>query len=202
MFTRCFIPDGIKYSFEATNNKRLQGILFLNTDDLAKYIMSDGDRIFRTVYSMLGDLHEAEDVTQEVFLKAHQSLPEFRGESSLGTWIHGVAYNVTKDYIRRKTRRRVRSMTEEQNSALDSAFSELDVEGCCENIMLKESIARALQVLSESHRAVLVMREVNEMSYSEISKALGVSVGTVESRLFRAREKLKAVLAPLYSEGD
>ncbi len=155
--------------------------------------------VYQLALNLLGDRQEALDLSQEVFLRVFRMLPQFRGQSSLKTWIYRIV--VTQASNRQRWwRRRRRS----QQVALDehvAAHGELpDVRGTAmPDRQLQQSetadrVWRALEALPFDQRAAIVLREIDGMSYEEIAGSLGVAVGTVKSRLARARLSLRAVL--------
>ena len=161
-------------------------------------------KCFAIAYEVTRSQEDAEDVVQEAFVKAYLSLPGFKGESSFYTWLYRIVYNMAVDLKRRKARQggeRIefdeRKISEEleNRGMLEDRFA-----GPGETISRKEQARRIQQVLdnlSEEHRTVILLREVEGMSYDEIAKVLGISKGTVMSRLFYARRKLQAALSDL-----
>jgi RNA polymerase sigma-70 factor (ECF subfamily) len=149
-------------------------------------VLRHQDRIYNLCRYMLRDPRDAQDAAQDVFLKAYRGLKDFRPESSLYTWIYRIAVTTCLDY-RRKLRREVlrgEPLTEDLPS--DEAFTErLD-----DAKEISESIRKALQKLPEKLRAAIVLREIEELSYEEIAQVVHTSVGTVKSRISRAREQL------------
>jgi RNA polymerase sigma-70 factor, ECF subfamily len=158
--------------------------------------------VFNLAARMLGDLEEAKDLSQEVFLQVYRQLPRFEGRSSLKTWIYRIVVNQCRNRHRWwKRRRRDKALPIEELTASENA--QLVVprpDGPEEQLSRREQSARvqrALQKLSIDHRAVLVLREVEDLSGTEIAETLGVAEGTVKSRLARARDALRiALLAP------
>jgi RNA polymerase sigma-70 factor (ECF subfamily) len=155
--------------------------------------------VYNLAARLLGDPEEAKDVSQDVFLQVYRMLHRFEGRSSLKTWIYRIVVNQCRNRQRWwKRRRRDKALPIEDMTAADSAKLCADrPDGPEEALTRREQgqrVQRALLRLSLDHRAVLLLREVEELSGAEIAQALGVAEGTVKSRLARAREALREAL--------
>jgi len=156
----------------------------------AAIVLRHQDRIYTLCRYMLRDPEDAQDAAQDVFFKAYRALEDFRPDSSLYTWIYRIAVNTCLDY-RRKSRREVfRSAPLTEDLPSDEPFPKQ----LYESAEIHDSIQLALQKLPEKLRAAIVLREIEELSYKEITEVLHVSVGTVKSRISRAREQLRHLL--------
>lgn len=164
--------------------------------------------IYQVAYRMLRDPGEAADVTQDVFVKVFRHIGGFREESSLRTWLFRIAFSEILNRVRWSRRRylhRTVSIEETTQSSDDGpAPLQLADEGATpeEELELKEqeeAFQNALWKLSEEHRSVTILRDVQGFSYTEIADILGISMGTVKSRLARARSELKRHLMPYLS---
>lgn len=157
-------------------------------------------RIYGLTYNMCSNREDAEDLTQDVFVKAFEALPRFRGKSSFYTWLYRIAVNKTINYRKKRNRKRTLSLDQfDQDIKTDDVYNELTAKGSpLRNISLSElqiKLNEALQTLSEKHRTVVVMHDMQGIPHEEISKVVGASVGTVRSRLFYARRQMQAELA-------
>jgi RNA polymerase sigma-70 factor (ECF subfamily) len=152
------------------------------------------NRIHRLVYGLLRDADEAEDVTQEVFVKAFFRIASYKGNSAFYTWLYRVAVNAASDW-RKKWRRRKGLSLEEGPTGSEGLKDEAPrPERLAHGRELGEKIEAALAALPEKYRTILVLREYEGLSYEEMARVLSLRKGTVESRLFRARERLKSML--------
>jgi RNA polymerase sigma-70 factor, ECF subfamily len=151
-------------------------------------------RIVRLVRGMVPE-SDIEDVTQEAFLKAYRKLGDFDGRSSFYTWIYRIAANTAMDWRKRERHRRHAPLPEGPQG--EDAVPSLDA-GPERDTARRELGARidaAIEALPDKYHEILILREIEGLSYEEISERLGMSKGTVESRLFRARERLRERLA-------
>jgi RNA polymerase sigma-70 factor (ECF subfamily) len=156
-----------------------------------------------TVHRVLGQLNvppgDVEDLTQEVFLRIFRNIERFRGQSSFYTWLYRITVNVFFDHNKKRKRADVRLMRL-QNALVDVSNQRPDVGGdpfyATYESLTQESFAQAIDELPEAFRAVVAMREVDDLSYEEIAMQTGISIGTVRSRLSRARARLKDMLRP------
>lgn len=151
-----------------------------------------GDRIYGLAYRLMGNKEDAMDISQEVFIKIFRNLETFRGDSSLSTWIYRIVYNTCIDELRkRKMKVKIISMSYEQGVTSDDngALDEI-----CEADELKKTIQQALYKLDDEQRAIVVMRDIYGLSYADIADILQCPLGTVKSRLSRARLALKELL--------
>lgn len=157
-------------------------------------------RIFRLLQRFTrGQAHETEDLAQDVFLKVFKRLHTFQFESAFYTWLYRIAMNTATDHVQRKRRSPVQSV--EDPIIYEKGESERSNPG--RGMMEREFGKVAHEVLEkmpEKYRLILQLREFEELSYDEIAKILGCALGTVESRLFRAREKFRSILIRLYPE--
>ena len=140
--------------------------------------------VYRVVRGVMGDAAEAEDVVQEVFLKAYEGLRRFRGEAGLFTWLYRIAVN---ESLRAGRRRRPLAPLEAVPE-IEAPVSDVEDDGPS----LKD-LERLLRKLPDEFRTVVVLRDLEEMSYRDIADTLEIPIGTVESRLFRARQELRAL---------
>lgn len=150
------------------------------------------DRVYRLALRMLGTPGDAEDAAQEVFLRIHRRASRFHGRSALSTWIYRVAHNICLDEIRKRKRRPVGTISHGED--FDMAANIPDTQSGPEAIVtaLDESaeIRHALKTLPQEYQSVLILREIEELTYDEIAAVLGCPVGTVRSRLARGRRLL------------
>ncbi len=158
--------------------------------DIEQLMRSYGNDVLQTAYSYVKDVHIAEDLFQEVFIKVYRMLETFRGESSIKTWILRIAANTCKDYLKSAYSRKVVPMMEFAEEAITSEDDYEEVE----NEDTTQAVKNAVMQLPENHREVVMMVYYQEMSLDEAATVLEVPVGTVKSRLARAREKLKEKL--------
>ncbi|MBL4606809.1 MAG: RNA polymerase sigma factor RpoE [Pseudomonadales bacterium] len=158
-------------------------------------------KVLTVVGRYISDHGEAQDVTQEAFIKAYRALPRFRGDSAFYTWIYRIAINTAKNYLVSRGRRPPASDIDVADGELFETGQRLRDVSSPEAQLLTDEIQRtiwqALDELSEDLRAALTLREFEGLSYEEIAEILGCPVGTVRSRIFRAREAIDAKLAPL-----
>jgi RNA polymerase sigma-70 factor (ECF subfamily) len=161
-------------------------------------------KIYGYVKRLVGNETDAEDITQEVFLKALNSLHRFREESSLQTWLFRIATNLCRDAHRRRQREKGRlslwRQADEQNETEEGGIVDpLDDRFNPEKLLLHEELSamlsQAIEQLPLAMREVLILHDVEQMPYEEIAQALGVPLGTVKSRLFHARARLRESLA-------
>ncbi len=181
-------------------SKSLRGDRSAYRDLVEKY----QERVFALCFSLLRSKEDAEDITQETFVKAFLSLKNFEGASSFYTWVYRIAFNMVIDF-KRKVKRKGGDAVELDESVKQGAGAEVllsepaSPEQELERKELNERIGLALGELSESHRAVITLREVDGMSYEEIAEVTGVSRGTVMSRLHYARKRMQELLIDLYT---
>jgi RNA polymerase sigma-70 factor (ECF subfamily) len=147
------------------------------------------------------DQGEVLDVTQEAFIKAYRALPNFRGESAFYTWLYRIAINTAKNYLAAQGRRPPGDDVDAEAAEQMDAGSRLKEYATPENLLLKEEIAATIKAaiddLPEDLRTAITLRELEGLSYDEIAKAMDCPIGTVRSRIFRAREAIDNRLKPL-----
>jgi len=146
------------------------------------------ERVYRLVYRLAGDADQAQDYTQETFIRAFGRLGEFRGEAALGTWICSIAVSVALNGLRRGKRLRTREV------ALDEAATAATPDRAAEPD-LRDRLARAIDDLPKGYRVVFLMHDVEGYTHEEIGRTLGVQTGTSKAQLSRARARLRRVLA-------
>jgi len=151
-------------------------------------------RIARLVRGMVQE-RDTEDVTQEAFLKAYGKLSSFDGRSSFYTWIFRIAANTAMDWRKRERRRMHAPLPEGPEGEDRVPSADLGPHAAATRRELARKIDEAIEALPDKYHEILVMREIEGLPYDEIAKRLGTSKGTVESRLFRARERLRERLA-------
>jgi RNA polymerase sigma-70 factor (ECF subfamily) len=167
-----------------------------DTEAFGELVTKYSTKIFTMVYCIVGNENDAWDLAQEGFLKAWRSIYRFEARSSFYTWLYSITMNLTIDSLRRKGRR--------QEVELDDAIPSF-LPGPrlnCERAEIREQVNAALAQLSPEHRAVVVLKELEDMQYREIAEVLNVSMGTVMSRLFYGRKKLQSILKPLYNQSS
>lgn len=149
-------------------------------------------RVASIVSRYIGDYHEIADVTQEAFIKAYKALPNFRGDSAFYTWIYRIAINCAKNYLIAKGRRPPAAdidMGEAEHTSLGSSLKDIaSPEHMLNKERLEKTVKRAIANLPEDLRVALTLREFEGLSYDDIAKVMDCPVGTVRSRIFRARE--------------
>ncbi len=147
------------------------------------------DRVFRFILRLTGVRDEAMDLTQETFMKAHQALPGWRPQAQFRTWLFSIAHNAALDVLRRRQRIEFVSVSDLADAGMDHDLPD-PARQPDQRLADRQSIElleRTLQELPAEHREILLLRELEDMSYSEIAATLGIAAGTVKSRLARAR---------------
>lgn len=151
-------------------------------------------RIINLVMRYVRDPDQALDITQEAFLKAYRALGRFRGESAFYTWLYRIAVNTAKNYLAAQRRRPMDvelDLQDPEQFELHAKLRETDTpESVLMGRQLHETVARAIEALPEDLRTAIVLRELDGMSYEEIAQTMDCPVGTVRSRIFRARDAI------------
>jgi RNA polymerase sigma-70 factor (ECF subfamily) len=199
-------PEIAYYDLERAAEISAEEALFvqrLRANDDAAYdelVRGYNASIFHVAYRMLGDSGDASDVVQEIFLKVFRNINGFKGESSLKTWIFRIAFSEILNRLRwwkRRYRHATVSLDEDQNGN-GHGYRLSDATPGPEQILQskeqEQAIQQALKKLSSDHRSIIILRDIEGFSYGEIAEVLGVSIGTVKSRLARARADLKKSL--------
>ncbi len=154
--------------------------------------------VYNLALRMTGRPEDAEDMAQEAFLKAYSSIRSFRGDSKFSVWLYRIVSNVCLDHLRRQSRRQTVSLSAEDDEGedvqLDLADTAQSPEALLERKLTRESVRRGLAQLPPDARQILLLREIQGLSYEEIGETLGLEPGTVKSRIFRARKRLCAFL--------
>ncbi len=180
-------------------------VLRLQANDDAAYdelVRSYNASIYQVASRMLADPGEAADVTQDIFVKVFRNIDRFKGESALKTWIFKIAFSEILNRLRwfkRRHRNRTVFLDEAPSNGDDSTGVQVRDESPTPEAALEskergEAIQHALSKLSEQHRSIIVLRDIQGCTYSEIAQILSISIGTVKSRLARARADLKKCL--------
>jgi len=150
------------------------------------------DRIYNVCRYMLGNAQDAEDAAQDTFIKAYRNLSDFRPDSSLYTWLYRIGVNTCLDYKRRPFFASIFGGTHEDDEVMNKLQSdEPSPERLYESKQTGHALRAGLKQLSEKFRTVLILKEIEGLSYEEIAEVLDISIGTVKSRISRAREELK-----------
>ncbi len=159
-------------------------------------------KIIRLVSRLIRDPAEVEDVAQDAFIKAYRALPQFRGESAFYTWLYRIAVNTAKNYLA------TQGWRPESSSDIDTEEAETFADGeqlrdintpdsMLHTKQVAETVNRAMEALPEELRTAITLREIEGLSYEEIAEAMECPIGTVRSRIFRAREAIAEKLRPL-----
>jgi RNA polymerase sigma-70 factor, ECF subfamily len=158
------------------------------------------ERIYATIYHMTSNHEDANDLAQEAFIKAFHALKTFKGGSSFYTWIYRIAVNKTINFLKQRKHKAQMSLDDldfnaEHDPDLVALISDKTPRRDVGLTELQEKLNAALQRLSEPHRLVVTLHDVQGLSHEEIAKIMGCNIGTVRSRLFYARQQLQAYLS-------
>jgi RNA polymerase sigma-70 factor (ECF subfamily) len=161
-------------------------------------------KVVKLVARLLRDPAEAEDVAQEAFVKAYRALGSFRGDSAFYTWLYRIAVNTARNAMASRQRRPLdyeAELSEGEQSTVESRLRHVDTpEATVLSEEIRETVNKAVAALPEDLRTAIILREVEGLSYEEIAVAMDCPVGTVRSRIFRAREAIDRSLKPLLDE--
>ena len=163
-------------------------------DAVAELVRLHEKKVYNLTLRMCGSPEDAADAAQEAFLAAWRGLPRFRGEAGFSTWLYRLASNAAIDCLRRTKRQRGEVSLDSETLGMDAADGAPSPQARAEGAELRAAVAEGLAQLSEDHRQALVLREMQELSYEEIAAVLEVDLGTVKSRLSRARGALRKIL--------
>lgn len=157
-------------------------------------------KIYNLTYHMTSNREQAEDLTQEAFLRAYKALKRFRGQSSFYTWLYRIAVNLTLNHLKKRKKRLEHSLDDlDMGIERDPALLEMSAKASPRQgtylTELQEKLNRALMGLSEKHRTVVVMHDIEGVPHDEIAATVGCSSGTIRSRLYYARQQLQAELS-------
>ena len=196
---------GKRVPFQMSVAERLLIARLKERDERAfnEVVRTHGDKVFSLVYRMIGNRAEAEDLAQEVFVTVFKTVDSFRGESKFSTWLLRIAANHCKNRIKYLSRRRTDAgglddVAEERMSDVGRAPVQSQIHGpdvLLEAAELDQLMQRAIDTLDEEHRLLIVLRDVEELSYEEIGEITSLAEGTIKSRLHRARMTIKEYLA-------
>lgn len=158
------------------------------------------ERIYALVYHMTSNHEDANDLVQETFIKAYNALKSFKGDSSFYTWVYRIAVNKTINFLKQRKNKVHMSLNDldfnaEHDPDLVALISDKTPRRALNLSELQEKLNAAMQKLSEQHRMVVTLHDIQGLSHEEIGKIIGCNVGTVRSRLFYARQQLQGFLA-------
>ncbi len=161
-------------------------------------------KIFSIAFGITLDAEESKDIVQEVLLQVYRSIGNFRADASLATWLHRITVNRCLNWKRRWARRfkwmHVSTDSSVDQPAVEPESDQPSPESRLADAQTREQIENALKLLPEQARVVFILRELEGLSYEEIADATNTKLGTVRSRLFHARKRLKEILQPLVKE--
>lgn len=167
-------------------------------------------KVLRLVSRLVRDPAEVEDIAQETFIKAYRALPQFRAESAFYTWLYRIAVNTAKNYLSASNRRPIpmsdlMKADDEGDSSMGSLEPSVDFQ-TPDSVLLSREIAKtveqAMEALPADLRTAVMLREIEGLSYEEIAAAMNCPIGTVRSRIFRARDAIAEKLRPLLDTPD
>lgn len=193
------VQDPVEASDQSLIAECLQG----RTDAFGLLVRKYQDRLYRTMIALVGSREDAQDVVQDAFVRAFQNLDSFRGNAAFYTWLYRIALNTASS--RRRRRRPERSIEGLRERSGREPIDERPGARPAENLDRRERVEqlhRALARLSEDHRTALVLKEMEGYKYEEIAEILECPIGTVRSRLHRARLELREHLEELLDESD
>ena len=152
-------------------------------------------RVRNLVFSIFNDPSMVDDISQEVFIRVYEGLPKFRFESSFYTWLYRITVNKSRDEMRKRRAKKFLSL----NALLESSNSELQskLRVHPEDNSAKELVSKGLQQLPEKFRVPIVLKDIEGLSYEEMAEIMQCEIGTVKSRLSRARSMMRKILSPL-----
>ena len=169
-------------------------------DAFSQLVEANQNKIYSLALRMTGSPEDGADLAQEAFLRAWRSLPSFQEESSFSTWLYKLTSNLCIDFLRKEKRRKAVAITvsldddQDESPPVEVPDHRFTPEAEVERRELRAAMSRALKTMSEEHRQILILREVEGLSYTEIAQLLDVEEGTVKSRLARARISLRNIL--------
>jgi len=180
-------------------SKIIQQVVGGDRNAFEALILANQKNVYNLALKMTKNEEDALDISQEAFLKAFRQIGSFRAESRFSVWLYRLTYNLCIDFLRKKPRSKVISLTFDDESGIDAADLEIpDLRNLPEDTVIRDetrrTIAASIDELGEKQREIIVMREISGMSYDEISETLGVNIGTIKSRLARARCSLADIL--------
>ena len=166
-----------------------------DTEAFEALVLEHQNKVYSLALRMVGNEEDARDMAQEAFIRAYGSLAGFRGDSKFSVWLYRLTSNICIDFLRSRGKKRTMSMTWAGDEGEDAGELEIpdetwSPESQLERSLTRESVRRGLESLSPQYREILLLREINGLSYAEIAGALSLEEGTVKSRIFRARKKL------------
>ena len=173
----------------------VQRVLSGDTEAFEALVIEHQNKVYSLALRMVGNEEDARDMAQEAFIRAYGSLAGFRGDSKFSVWLYRLTSNICIDFLRSRGKKRTVSMTWAGDDGEDAGELEIpdetwSPESQLERSLTRESVRRGLESLSPQYREILLLREINGLSYAEIAGALSLEEGTVKSRIFRARKKL------------
>ena len=174
----------------------------INGDDEAFGLLVNKykNKVFNMAYNMTHNRETADDMAQEVFIKAYRALPKFQFKSQFGTWLYQITANHIRDYLRKEGKVKQYSLEEMQELPSQDKNHTQSIEKKQIDKKRKEIVFTAIRSLPDKHRIILVLRDIQGYSYDDIAKILKISPGTVDSRLFRARRSLRKKISPFLNQ--
>ena len=176
----------------------IQAVLGGDVNAFEKLVKEYEKNVYNLALRMTGNSEDAADMSQEAFIKAYNSITSFRGDSKFSVWLYRIVSNVCLDFLRSRSRKQTVSLSAENDDGedveLDIADETQSPELLLDRSMTRDAERRGLAALPPDHREILLLREIQGLSYEEIADVLGLEEGTVKSRIFRARKKLCSFL--------
>jgi RNA polymerase sigma factor (sigma-70 family) len=193
------VGTGVAKIEQMTDAQVIERVLKGETRWFGELVRRYQDEVYGMALRFVGGSADAEDVAQEVFLRVHRSLEGFKGDAQFSTWLFRVTYNLCADWLRKH--KKPRRSTTNLEKAGDIADGRVDLERGLLEAEERHRIRRAVEGLDETYRSVVVLHYYQKLSYDKIAEILSMPVKTVETRLYRARKALRAVLEQASGKG-